>query len=138
MESVLFAQTESDGRPAGACRSHSLRPSRPVDQAARFSQPEGPGIFPPGSAAIGSHIHPGMHIADRHCPDENLLRQNCFHLKMNGSIRKEGPAKLAGPSMQTISTWQALPPSGGAALMPAFLDFLDDLRHENVEITGIA
>jgi Zn-dependent alcohol dehydrogenase len=26
-----------------------------------------------------------MRLADRHCPDENLLRQNCFHLKMNGS-----------------------------------------------------
>ena len=45
----------------------------------------GPGIFPPGSVAIGSHIRCGMRLTDRHCPDENLLRQNCFHLKMNGS-----------------------------------------------------
>jgi hypothetical protein len=31
-----------------------------------------------------------MHLADRHCPDENLRRQNCFHLKMNGFRRGEG------------------------------------------------
>ncbi|MGO8658602.1 hypothetical protein ACC771_23925, partial [Rhizobium ruizarguesonis] len=68
--------TESDGRPAGARRSPALRPSRPVDQPARFSQPEGPGIFPPGSEAIGSNIPTGMPFADRLCPDENLLRQN--------------------------------------------------------------
>ncbi|ANM16117.1 hypothetical protein AMK06_CH01183 [Rhizobium sp. N541] len=48
----------------------------PVDQPARFSQPEGPGIFPPGSEAIGSDVPRGMPIANRLCPDENLLRQN--------------------------------------------------------------
>jgi len=40
---ILLAQTESDGRPAGAGHSPALRSSRPVDQPARFSQPEGPG-----------------------------------------------------------------------------------------------
>jgi len=89
MESVLLAETESDGRPAGARRSHSIRPSQPGDQAARSSQPEGPGIFPPGSAAIVSPIPQGMCSADRRCPDENLLRQNCFHLKMNGSDHRK-------------------------------------------------
>ncbi|MGO6816933.1 hypothetical protein ACCS67_18895 [Rhizobium brockwellii] len=49
---------------------------RPVEQAARFSQPEGPGIFPPGSQAIGSNVPTGMPVADRLCPDKNLLRQN--------------------------------------------------------------
>jgi hypothetical protein len=63
----------------------SIRPSQPGDQAARSSQPEGPGIFPPGSATIVSPILRGMRLADRRCPDKNLLRQNCFHLKMNGS-----------------------------------------------------
>ncbi|WP_207092463.1 hypothetical protein, partial [Rhizobium leguminosarum] len=43
---------------------------------ARFSQPEGPGIFPPGSKAIGSDVPRGMPFANRLCPDENLLRQN--------------------------------------------------------------
>ncbi|ARQ11937.1 hypothetical protein NXC12_CH03985 [Rhizobium etli] len=43
---------------------------------ARFSQPERPGIFPPGSEAIGSNVPGGMPIANRLCPDENLLRQN--------------------------------------------------------------
>ncbi|MGO6769202.1 hypothetical protein ACCT08_29575, partial [Rhizobium johnstonii] len=57
-------------------RSPALRPSRPVDQPARFSQPEGPGIFPPGSKAIGSDVPGGMPFANRLCPDENLLRQN--------------------------------------------------------------
>jgi hypothetical protein len=71
-----LAQTESNGRPAGARRSRSIRPSRPVDQAARFSQPEGPGIFPPGSKAIGSDVPTGMPFANRLRPDENLLRQN--------------------------------------------------------------
>nr|WP_064811173.1 MULTISPECIES: hypothetical protein [Rhizobium] len=42
----------------------------------RLSQPEGPGIFPPGSEAIGSDIPWGMPVANRLCPDENLLRQN--------------------------------------------------------------
>ncbi|TAU85972.1 hypothetical protein ELI07_22810 [Rhizobium leguminosarum] len=53
-----------------------LGPSRRVDQPARFSQPEGPGIFPPGSKAIGSDVPWGMPVANRLCPDENLLRQN--------------------------------------------------------------
>ncbi|AGS20797.1 hypothetical protein REMIM1_CH00949 [Rhizobium etli bv. mimosae str. Mim1] len=75
-----------------------------VDQPARFSQPSrrfarhicetwkspdaliasprrsgaagGPGMFPPGSEAIGSDVAGGMPIANRLCPDENLLRQN--------------------------------------------------------------
>ncbi|RVU07435.1 hypothetical protein EOS93_26630 [Rhizobium sp. RMa-01] len=75
-----------------------------VDQPARFSQPSrrfawqicktwespdaliasprrsgaagGPGIFPPGSEAIGSDVPRGMPFANRLCPDENLLRQN--------------------------------------------------------------
>ncbi|MGO8037627.1 hypothetical protein AB9E26_16840 [Rhizobium leguminosarum] len=42
----------------------------------RFSQPEGPGIFPPGSEAIGSDVPRCMPFANRLCPDENLLRQN--------------------------------------------------------------
>ncbi|RUM21595.1 hypothetical protein EFD56_03700 [Rhizobium phaseoli] len=42
----------------------------------RLSQPEGPGIFPPGSEAIGSDVPGGMPVANRLCPDENLLRQN--------------------------------------------------------------
>ncbi|WP_207064587.1 hypothetical protein, partial [Rhizobium ruizarguesonis] len=58
-------------------RSPALRPSRrPVDQQARFSQPEGPGIFPPGSKAIVSDVPGGMPFANRLCPDENLLQQN--------------------------------------------------------------
>ncbi len=81
---------------AGARRSQSIRPSRPCDQAARFSQPEGPGIFPPGSAVIGSHVPGGMHFANRHCPDENLLRQNWFHLTMNRS-NVAGQVFLPGP-----------------------------------------
>ncbi|PDS54606.1 hypothetical protein CO653_31530 [Rhizobium anhuiense] len=48
----------------------------PVDQPARFSQPEGPGIFAPGSEAIGSDVPWGMPVANRLCPDKNLLRQN--------------------------------------------------------------
>ncbi|MBB3391153.1 hypothetical protein FHT82_003925 [Rhizobium sp. BK275] len=36
----------------------------------------GPGIFPPGSEAIGSDVPGGMPFANRFCPDENLLRQN--------------------------------------------------------------
>jgi hypothetical protein len=36
----------------------------------------GPGIFPPGSKAIGSDVPGGMPFANRLCPDENLLRQN--------------------------------------------------------------
>jgi hypothetical protein len=43
----------------------SIRPSQPGDQAARSSQPEGPGIFPPESAAIVSPILLGMRLADR-------------------------------------------------------------------------
>ena len=41
----------------------------------RFSQAERPGIFPPGSEAIGSDMPKAMPIADRLRPDENLLRQ---------------------------------------------------------------
>jgi hypothetical protein len=45
--------------------------------AGRLSpQPEGPGIFPPGSEAIGSDVPGGMPFANRLCPNENLLRQN--------------------------------------------------------------
>ncbi|TLX09825.1 hypothetical protein FFR93_24530 [Rhizobium sp. MHM7A] len=91
-------------RPAGACRSQALRPSRPVDQPARFSQPSrrfawqicetldsagrtcrfatakrcvrwGRHLWP-GSRAIGSDVPRGMPVANRLCPDENLLRQN--------------------------------------------------------------
>ncbi|NEK56115.1 hypothetical protein GUK36_43620, partial [Rhizobium leguminosarum] len=36
----------------------------------------GPGIFPPGSEAIGSDVPRGMPFANRLCPDKNLLRQN--------------------------------------------------------------
>ncbi|MBX5212712.1 MULTISPECIES: hypothetical protein [unclassified Rhizobium] len=36
----------------------------------------GPGMFPPGSEAIGSDVPWGMPFANRLCPDENLLRQN--------------------------------------------------------------
>jgi len=39
MEAILLAQAELDVGPAGARRSQSLRPSRPVRQPARFSQP---------------------------------------------------------------------------------------------------
>ena len=35
-----------------------------------------PGIFPPGSKAIGSTVPLGMPFANRLCPDDNLLRQN--------------------------------------------------------------
>jgi hypothetical protein len=102
MESVLLAETESDGRPAGARRSHSLRPSQPGDQAARSSQPEGPGIFPPGSAVIVSPILLGMRLADRRCPDKNLLRQNCFHLKMNGSSQKPETSNPIGSNFRHV------------------------------------
>ncbi|NTJ44749.1 hypothetical protein G6L28_19335 [Agrobacterium larrymoorei] len=40
----------------------------------RFNQPGGPGIFPPGSKAIGSTVPSGMPFANRLCPVENLLR----------------------------------------------------------------
>jgi hypothetical protein len=76
METVLLVQTGSTACPDGACRSHSIRPSHPGKQVARFNQPEGPGIFPPGSKAIGSTVPLGMLFANRLCPDENLLRQN--------------------------------------------------------------
>ncbi|MBY5541193.1 hypothetical protein HFO60_14310 [Rhizobium leguminosarum] len=36
----------------------------------------GQGIFPPGSKVIGSDVPWGMPVANRLCPDENLLRQN--------------------------------------------------------------
>jgi hypothetical protein len=81
MESGLLAETVLDGRPAGARRSHSIRPSQPGDQAARCSQPEGPAIFPPGSAAIVSPILLGMRQTIAVDPDKNLLRQNCYHLE---------------------------------------------------------
>jgi len=42
----------------------------------RSSAAGGPGIFPPGSEAIGSDVPWGMPFANRLCPDENLLRQN--------------------------------------------------------------
>ncbi|MVO92832.1 hypothetical protein FML87_09265 [Rhizobium leguminosarum bv. phaseoli] len=42
----------------------------------RSSAAGGPGIFPPGSKAIGSDVPGGMPVANRLCPDENLLRQN--------------------------------------------------------------
>ncbi|MGZ2478279.1 hypothetical protein [Sinorhizobium medicae] len=51
--------------------------AKPVEQTgARFRQPEGPGIFPLGSAAIVSAVPSGTAFANRRCPDENLLRQN--------------------------------------------------------------
>jgi len=59
------------------------------------ANPQGPGIFPPGSAAIGSHVPGGMRFANRHCPNENLLRQNCFHSRMN---RSGGAAVFCGNS----------------------------------------
>ncbi|EJT07232.1 hypothetical protein [Rhizobium sp. CCGE 510] len=40
------------------------------------ANPKGRDIFPPGSEAIGSDVPRGMPIANRLCPDENLLRQN--------------------------------------------------------------
>ncbi|MBY5612600.1 hypothetical protein HFO32_31800 [Rhizobium leguminosarum] len=53
------------------------RPARVVAKLyGQAGQPEGPGIFPPGSKAIGSHVPWGMPFANRLCPDENLLRQN--------------------------------------------------------------
>jgi len=103
METVLLVQTGSTDCPDGACRSQRIRPSRPGKQVARFNQPSrrfagksarasiarrayrfalrsgaaaGPGIFPPGSKAIGSAVPLGMPFANRLCPDENLLRQN--------------------------------------------------------------
>ena len=56
-----------------------------VDRPARFNQPEGPGIFPPGSEAIGSAVHLGTTFANRLGPDENLLRQYQFHFNARGS-----------------------------------------------------
>ncbi|MBX4907971.1 hypothetical protein HJA82_11335 [Rhizobium bangladeshense] len=51
-------------------RTHlSLRPRR-------SGAAGGPGMFPPGSKAIGSDVPGGMPVANRLCPDENLLRQN--------------------------------------------------------------
>ena len=73
---ILLAQAESDVGSDGARRSPILRPSRPTQQPARFSQPEGPGISPLGSEAIVSDVHWGMPFDNRLCPDENLLRQN--------------------------------------------------------------
>jgi len=45
-------------------------------EAARFSQPEGPGIFPPVPATSASAVPQGTTLAHRLDPDENLLRQN--------------------------------------------------------------
>ncbi|MCG5476482.1 MAG: hypothetical protein KK476_16500, partial [Sinorhizobium fredii] len=73
---ILLAQAEWNVCSAGARRSQSIRPSQPSKQAARFSQPEGPGIFPPGSDAIASAVPSGTTFDNRLCPDENLLRQN--------------------------------------------------------------
>ncbi|MGO7019541.1 hypothetical protein [Rhizobium leguminosarum] len=63
-------------RPARVVAKLYGQAGRPIEQAARFSQPEGPGIFPPGSEAIGLVVPRGMPFANRLCPDENLLRQN--------------------------------------------------------------
>ncbi|TCA30502.1 hypothetical protein E0H70_15665 [Rhizobium leguminosarum bv. viciae] len=51
-------------------------PDAPIASPWRSGAAGGPGIFPPGSQAIGSNIPTGMPFADRLCPDENLLRQN--------------------------------------------------------------
>ncbi|NKK74875.1 hypothetical protein GFM13_32150 [Rhizobium leguminosarum bv. viciae] len=48
----------------------------PIASPWRSGAAGGPGIFPPGSKAIGSHVSWGMPFANRLCPDENLLRQN--------------------------------------------------------------
>ncbi|PCK81517.1 hypothetical protein CPT34_08295 [Rhizobium sophoriradicis] len=37
---------------------------------------KGPGMFPPGSEAIGLGVPRGMAVANRLCPDKNLVRQN--------------------------------------------------------------
>ncbi|MBY5811911.1 hypothetical protein HFO12_21525 [Rhizobium leguminosarum] len=51
-------------------------PDAPIASPWRSGAAGGPGIFPPGSKAIGSDVPWGMPFANRLCPDENLLRQN--------------------------------------------------------------
>jgi hypothetical protein len=48
---------------------------------ARSSQPEGPGIFPPGSAVIVSPILLGMRLADRRCPEKKPAPAELFPSK---------------------------------------------------------
>ncbi|TAT79560.1 hypothetical protein ELI54_15700 [Rhizobium ruizarguesonis] len=54
----------------------SESPGAPIASPWRSGAAGGPGIFPPGSEAIGSDVPRGMPFANRLCPDENLLRQN--------------------------------------------------------------
>ena len=56
--------------------AQSYGQSRPTQHPARFNQPFGPGIFPPGSEAIASTVRLGTLFGNRLCPDEKLLRQN--------------------------------------------------------------
>jgi X-X-X-Leu-X-X-Gly heptad repeat protein len=65
---------------------------------------------------IGSHRHLSMHVADRHCPDENLLRQNCFHLKMNGS---KAPARVGVTSGPAVASGSAALQGGTGQLVEA-------------------
>ncbi|NKL66121.1 hypothetical protein ELH27_31460 (plasmid) [Rhizobium leguminosarum] len=60
--------------PGKSARLRSAR--RTYCFAWRSSAASGPGIFPPGSEAIGSDVPRGMPIATCLRPDENLLRQN--------------------------------------------------------------
>ncbi|EPE93856.1 hypothetical protein [Rhizobium grahamii] len=54
----------------------SIRPPVSANPGGLLASQLGPGIFPPGSEAIGSAVRWGMPFANRLCPVENLLRQN--------------------------------------------------------------
>ncbi|WP_338050325.1 hypothetical protein [Rhizobium mesosinicum] len=54
----------------------SIRRPVSANPAGLLANQLGPGIFPPGSEAIGSDVPWGMPFANRFCPDETLLRQN--------------------------------------------------------------
>ncbi|PDT05937.1 hypothetical protein CO666_04925 [Rhizobium chutanense] len=54
----------------------SIRRPVSANPAGLLANQLGPGIFPPGSEAIGSDVPRGMPVANRLCPDENLRRQN--------------------------------------------------------------
>ncbi|PDT11453.1 hypothetical protein CO655_07500 [Rhizobium sp. M1] len=64
--------------PADLPGKSARRGKRRTHLSLRHSEaaPGGPGMFPPGSEAIGSDVPWGMPVANRLCPDENLLRQN--------------------------------------------------------------
>ncbi|PDT85307.1 hypothetical protein CO676_04210 [Sinorhizobium sp. BJ1] len=71
-----MAQAERNVCSAGARRSQRYGEAGRANRPPASANPEGPGIFPPGSEAIASAVRPGTTLGNRLCPVENLLRQN--------------------------------------------------------------